>query len=798
MRLLFTGVLLAAVVVAAETDHPTGNRTTPPTLNSVAPAGLARGTTAEITVEGLNLARASAIYFSHPGIKGRILRVKELPDLADVRLGANGTVSTIDLGPLPPRNQVTVEVDVSPEAGIGPVAFRLQTPLGTSPEGKLLIEPYYGESMDREPNNTADEAVESFLPAILTGAISKPGDVDYFKIKVKAGQQLTFENGAAQIGSTLQPVIAILDADQNVIHEYGRDGAMDALQFIHKFEKAGTYYIRISDYLESGRQSNFYRVKVGQFPLVAWTYPLGLQRGQEREVQLYGFNLGDSRVKVNGAPSPEYEDMLRLRPKTSAGRSFNEITLALGRESEVESAGTNRTPDKAQPITVNTTVNGRIEAPAKGIPVANYFRFHARKGERIVAETNARRLGSPLDSFVEILDVKGNPIERAAVRAVLETSTTLSERDSASRGIRLTSWNGFNVGDNVMIGGEILRVEVLPETPDNDAIFESFGGQRLAFFDTTTEAHAVDKPVYKVQIHPPATKFTPNGLPLVHLFYQNDDGGPGYGKDSLVHFTAPADGDYLVRLRDVGGLGGPEYAYRLTLREPRPDFRLNISQRNPNVPAGGSIPITVTALRTDEFDGPIEVSIEDLPAGLKATKGVIAPGQTSTTLLLSADQGAHLAQAAPLKVTGKAVAGSETILRAANADDHLKLISVIPVGDIRMTAHTREVTLEPGGTAEVVVDIDRQNGFRGRVPVAIMNLPPRVRVANSGLNGVLITEEQNKRSFVLNALPNAAPIEQWIYVGGAIETRSTQPNVLAAPQAILLRIKPKQVQISQR
>src|SRR6266545_2420728 len=128
--------VLCAVAAAAA-----GNRTTPPTLDTVAPLGMSRGTTVEMTVEGLNLARASAIYFSEPGVTGHIVRIKELPNLSDVRLGSAGTPSTIDLGPLPPRNQVTVEVEISPEAEIGPVTFRLLTPLGTSPEGRFLVEP---------------------------------------------------------------------------------------------------------------------------------------------------------------------------------------------------------------------------------------------------------------------------------------------------------------------------------------------------------------------------------------------------------------------------------------------------------------------------------------------------------------------------------------------------------------------------------------------------------------------------------------------------------------------------------
>src|SRR5690349_12323837 len=120
-------IFVTAALFAASTDHPTGNRTTPPTLTAINPVGIARGTTVELTIEGLNLAKASAIYFSERGVTGKILRVKELPDLAEVRLGTNGTPSTVDLGPLPPRNQVTISVEVSPDAEIGPVRFRILT-----------------------------------------------------------------------------------------------------------------------------------------------------------------------------------------------------------------------------------------------------------------------------------------------------------------------------------------------------------------------------------------------------------------------------------------------------------------------------------------------------------------------------------------------------------------------------------------------------------------------------------------------------------------------------------------------
>ena len=772
-RLRNSAICLALALCAAMADsgeRSTGNRTTPPTLNSVSPAGIARGTTVELTVEGLNLAKASAIYFSDPGVAGRILRVKELPDLPDVRLGSNGTPSSIDLGPLPPRNQVTVEVDVSPDAEIGPVRFRLLTPLGTSPEGRFLVEPYYGEAPDREPNDTPEEAFETFLPAILSGTISKPGDVDYYKIQVKAGEEISFYNGAMLIGSSLQPVVTILDADLNVIREFGTNGGTEQVMFAHRFAAAGAYYVRVEDYQHSGRASHTYRIIAGEFPLVLSAYPLGLKKSTAADLTLSGFHIA-SKLKLEGKPGPESEDTLTLRPE----HAFNQVKVALGTEPEVESQG----GTVAWPV----TINGKIATAG----ASNRYRFTAHKGDELVFEVNAQRLGSSLDSFLEVLDAKGGSIERALVRPVWETAVTLRDHDSAGRGIRILAWDNLHTGDYAMVGGEVIRVESLPLSPDNDCVFEGFGGQRTTFFDTTAEAHAIDSALYKVQLYPPGTKLSPNGLPEARLYYRNDDGGPGYGKDSLLHFTAPADGEYVIAIRDVQGLGGEQYPYRLTIRRPHPDYRLTVAPRNPNVPVGGTVPVTVTAFRTDGFEGPIDVRMEDLPAGLHAANAVIGKGQISATLALTADAGATLPGAVPMKVTGRAAVGAQT----ANAEDELKLIALMPRPDVAMTAETKEVTLTPGGTVEITVSIARQGDFHGRVPVEVRNLPPRVRVLDVGLNGVLIGETETRRSFTLEALPSAEPVDQLIYVAGSIETRSGQQSSYAAPEPIRLHVKAK-------
>ena len=60
------------------------------------------------------------------------------------------------------------------------------------------------------------------------------------------------------IGSSLQPIVAILREDQTVVKEFGADGGLDTTWFAYRFEKGGTYYLRVSDYQQTGRPSHSY------------------------------------------------------------------------------------------------------------------------------------------------------------------------------------------------------------------------------------------------------------------------------------------------------------------------------------------------------------------------------------------------------------------------------------------------------------------------------------------------------------------------------------------------------------
>ncbi|MDE3165999.1 MAG: hypothetical protein KGN36_09345, partial [Acidobacteriota bacterium] len=105
---------------------------------------------------------------------------------------------------------------------------------------------------------------------------------------------------------------------------------------------------------------------------------------------------------------------------------------------------------------------------------------------------------------------------------------------------------------------------------------------------------------------------------------------------------------------------------------------------------------------------------------------------------------------------------------------------------------TRTLDLSPGSSVTFTVHATRQNGFGGRVPVEVLNLPPGVLIPSVGLNGVLLNENEATRTVTLEALPDAEPGEQLVYIAGRVETRSPLQSLYAAPEPILLRIHSKE------
>jgi hypothetical protein len=327
----------------------------------------------------------------------------------------------------------------------------------------------------------------------------------------------------------------------------------------------------------------------------------------------------------------------------------------------------------------------------------------------------------------------------------------------------------------------LVRILQLPRNPDDDCQFFQVAGQRQGFLDTTPTHHALGTPMYKVEIHPPGTTFPPNGFPVVTLLYHNDDGGPGYGKDSRLFFDPPADGTFQVRITDARGAGGPDHAYRLTVRPPRPDFTLSFSPQNPAVWKGGALPVTVTATRLDGFAGPIPLRLENLPPGFSAPATFITPEENGTALALFAAADAQVPTGAgPIKAVARAlIDGKEVVREAAGGVPKLA-----EPGDLTTATEQDVVTVRPGGEVKVTARIERRNGFVGRVPLDVTGLPHGVRVLDVGLNGILITEKETVRTFVIYCEPWVPAMEHPFVVLARREGKNSEH----AAKAVLLKV----------
>jgi WD40 repeat protein len=631
------------------------------------------------------------------------------------------------------------------------------------------------EPLNKKPGNDTPATAQLIeLSATIVGAIDRAGAVDFYRFEAKTNQEVGVQAVVAD-AKTFDPIVQLTDEAGKLLAE--GPGLLG-----HVCRQPGTCYLSIRDREFRGGGLG-YRLNVGEVPVVTAVFPLGLQRGSEGGVDLLGVNLGDTRsVMVQVPANAAVGSRIPLAVKTPHGPPLGNVSVAVG-EFPGPMPGSVGAPPIRGRLPVPGTADGAIRAstPDDKQESADYWQFAAKKGERLVVEVEARRLGTQLDSFIEILDARDQPVARATLRCVARTYSTFRDHDSQTPGIRLETWNELATDDYLYVGSELMRIQALPRHPDDDCRFFSVNNQRVGFLDTTPTHHPQGAPMYKVSLHPPGTTFPPNGFPVVTLFYRNDDGGAAYGKDSRLFFDPPETGDYRVRVSDARGQGGKQHGYRLTVRPPRPNFQLRFSPTSPTVWRGGAVPITVTADRIDGFDGPIEIRPENLPPGFSAPRTSISAGETTTAFALFAEANAPEPDKSPnLKLIGAAsIAEREVLAEATGSKPQLA-----PPGEIVATVEKDEISVQPGKSVKLTVNIERRNGFKGRVPLDVRGLPHGVRVLDIGLNGILITEAVSSRTLEIYCEPWVKPTEHPFVVLGRREGKNTEH----AAKSVLLKV----------
>lgn len=515
-------------------------------------------------------------------------------------------------------NLVTIEVTVEKGAASGPRELTLATQRGVS--NPLIFHVGQLPEVSRKPMSTAhfqvlgkerlalrkrpaDEVEQTItLPCTLNGQIAS-GELNRYRFQARKGQRLVISTEARQLNPYVadavpgwfQPVMTLHDAN-------GREVAYsDDYRFkpdpviLCEVPKDGEYVLTITDAIYRGREDFVYRVSIGELPFITSIFPLGGQTGASAKIEMKGWNLEGARLTP---PPPDAGPGAHAVFATRSGMVSNRVPFEMGTLPELREVEPNNDLSRAQNVTLPIILNGRINRSDDW----DVYQFAGQAGQTIVAEVSARRLESPLDSFLKLTDAAGNV---------------------------------------------------------------------LAFSDDHADPEAGDNT---------------------------------HHADSYLMFKLPAAGTYFVHIGDTARHGGEEYAYRLRISPPRPDFALRIVPSSVSLRSKSTASITVHAIRKDGFNAPIQLVLKDPPAGFSASPVNLPPTTPSARLTLKTTA-VDTKQPVALQIEGRAKLQNQTIVRTAvPAEDRMQAFlwrHLVPAQDLNVLVYDPAYTSPPRRTPRV-------------------------------------------------------------------------------------------------
>lgn len=349
----------------------------------------------------------------------------------------------------------------------------------------------------------------------------------------------------------------------------------------------------------------------------------------------------------------------------------------------IESATTNHSLKSAQSLPRNTAVDGVCEEFR-----SDFFRFKAKKGERLVIEAVAQRLSSPLDPLLRLLDSTGRELAfnddavglgsdaKLDVRCPQTGDYFVEIRDnryggSARHRYRLRLGEPLPTPLPFLSGKELTQLTStiaakpsVPETePNNDANrsqaipipvqvhgafakagdrdvfrFPAKKGEQLVFTGRTRSLGSSSDLYLQLQ--------TTNGTKLAESNPTGSDEG------ALTNRFSDA-GTYQLIVEELNRNGGPSLNYQLTVEHQRPGFTASTEADRISGPAGEALALEVKVERR-EYGGPITLDAEGLPPSFKLENNVIAAKTNAAKLRIIAPADLALGDYFPFSLVARA------------------------------------------------------------------------------------------------------------------------------------------------
>jgi hypothetical protein len=423
-----------SIAIAAACALGAGSAAAQPVIATVTPSAARLGETTEITIAGDKLEEPLSVWASFPG---QVEIVRELDEAGQPK--PNSDPKTL-------RVRVTTPADaaariggivVGNKAGISEPALLMLDDLPTTAEGGS--------------NHSLKDAQE-VAPLIAVDGASDGASFDYFRFAAKAGQRVAIEIVAQRLGSSFDPVMRLLNESGAELLFADDDAALGAdCRSSHTFAQDGVYIIELRDVQYRGGLR--YRLRVGDFPLVAAAFPLGAPRGAATEFRFSGPDGLAAAPVIVAAPN-DWLNRIDLAARLPGGQSSCMTTALASQLANAIEAEPNDPPEAAQLITLPVAVNGRIESPGD----RDSFRFFAKKDSRFIFRGLGRTFGSPAYLYLRLFDEKGSQLAEAGAANEMETIAFTTPADGA---YRLTVEELLHAGGP----GYAYRVEIEPDLP---------------------------------------------------------------------------------------------------------------------------------------------------------------------------------------------------------------------------------------------------------------------------------------------------------------------------------------------
>ncbi|MEM8678196.1 MAG: hypothetical protein AAGF97_02470 [Planctomycetota bacterium] len=288
----------------------------------------------------------------------------------------------------------------------------------------------------------------------------------------------------------------------------------------------------------------------------------------------------------------------------------------------------------------------------------------------------------------------------------------------------------------------------------------------------------------------------------------NDDAN---GPDSLLDYTVPEDGEYMVSVRDFLRRGGDNYRYRLHLEVPPQRLRLTLPERIRNQSVTVSVPqnnrmAALVQVNHEGTRGEVQLEPTGLPPQVEFTAPPLSDDRTRVPVVFSASEDAP-PSARLAELTGVCRQDDETVARGGleqrqllvagennrymwgHEDTRLAVAVTQPI-PFQLTLVPPQVPIVQRGVMKFRIEVDRADGFEGPILVQPLYMPPGL----SGRGSVTIPAKANSLEYTLNANDKARLGEPSMVMLGQASIDGA--NVQASTELVPLRVAAPYVTVS--